>query len=138
VIVGVSGTTGGGTPAQRATLRVMLWKSRLTEVHHGEAIGVDEYAHRIVRESGSSALLIGHPPDDDSKRAFLEGYHEERDPAPYLIRDRQMVSEVQTLWAAPATDFEVLRSGTWATIRYARKARILVIRIALDGSLHLE
>lgn len=138
MIVGVSGTTGGGTPAQRATLRVLLQRRRITQLHHGEAIGIDEYAHQVVRErADDSILLIGHPPDNDSKRAFLDGYYEEREPAPYLVRDHHIVNEIDLLIACPSTAREILRSGTWATVRYARKARILIVRVNPDGSTEL-
>jgi hypothetical protein len=48
----------------------------------------------------------------------------------YLARDDNIVAETDVLVATPAQTTEVMRgSGTWATIRYARrreKPRILI------------
>lgn len=48
-----------------------------------------------------------------------------------------MIDEIELLVACPSTAREILRSGTWATIRYARKARILIVRVNPDGSMEL-
>jgi hypothetical protein len=42
-------------------------------------------------------------------------------PKPPLARDRDIVNAVEFLIAAPKSDDQTLRSGTWTTIRYARK-----------------
>jgi predicted Rossmann fold nucleotide-binding protein DprA/Smf involved in DNA uptake len=51
-----------------------------------------------------------------------------REPLPYLERNHAIVNESDFLIAAPDGP-ETLRSGTWATVRYARKVgkRVLVI-----------
>ena len=40
-----------------------------------------------------------------------------------------------TLVAAPKEDEEVVRSGTWATVRYARKAGRVVLVVRPDGTI---
>lgn len=47
-----------------------------------------------------------------------------------LVRNREIVRCVSVLIAAPLTDKEELRSGTWATIRYARDKFIPVVMLA--------
>ncbi len=44
-----------------------------------------------------------------------------------LDRNRDIVAAVSILIAAPETDIEEQRSGTWATVRYARKKGIPVV-----------
>lgn len=47
-----------------------------------------------------------------------------------LARNRRIVAAVDVLIAAPETDREELRSGTWATIRYARAAGKPVVMLS--------
>jgi predicted Rossmann fold nucleotide-binding protein DprA/Smf involved in DNA uptake len=42
-------------------------------------------------------------------------------PRPYLVRNRDIVDVCNLLLATPGGTVEQLRSGTWATIRYARR-----------------
>jgi len=48
------------------------------------------------------------------------------------------VDETEWLWAIPGEFKEVLRSGTWSTIRYARKKGKKVLIIWPDGSSIVE
>ena len=47
-----------------------------------------------------------------------------------LLRNRRIVEAVDLLVAAPATDREIQRSGTWATVRYARRKTIMVVMLS--------
>lgn len=86
--------------------------NRVREFHHGNAEGADKEADRITRLFKVRPTIKKHPAG--------------RDP---LKRDRKIVAIVDVLIAAPKTDKEVLRSGTWATIRYARKKSIPIITL---------
>jgi len=55
--------------------------------------------------------------------------------ADYLARNHFIVAYSEELVAAPKSNKEELRSGTWATIRYARKRKRMVTIIYPDGSL---
>jgi len=55
------------------------------------------------------------------------------DPRPPLVRNRDIVDATDMLIAAPATRKEVLRSGTWATIRYAKKMKKWIYIIYPSG-----
>lgn len=76
--------------------------------------------------------IVGHPPIVTSKRAFFQ-CDELRDPLPYLARNHKIVDAVQEMLACPGEVMEQLRSGTWATIRYARRVGKPVHVILPDG-----
>jgi hypothetical protein len=61
-----------------------------------------------------------HPPILEAKRAFCK-VDETRDPYPYLIRNKHIIMATQLLLACPQVGVEITRSGTWATIRLARR-----------------
>jgi len=50
-----------------------------------------------------------------------------------LERNRAIVDETDILLAAPLESEEQLRSGTWATVRYARKQHKTVLVIFPNG-----
>lgn len=116
--VGFTGTQLGMTDAQKARVDQLFaeFEYGAVEFHHGDCVGADEEAHDLA-ENHSFDLEI-HPPDDDSKRAFCHApvIHE---PKPYLVRNRDIVDSTEVLLACPNGE-ERLRSGTWATVRYAR------------------
>lgn len=57
-----------------------------------------------------------------------------RDPLPPLERNHRIVDACDVLIACPKDAQEQLRSGTWATVRYARKQGKRVIVITPDGT----
>jgi hypothetical protein len=116
---GFTGTQKGMTQRQRETVRYLFSELQLTTLHHGDCIGADAQAHEIAKRM--RAWIEVHPPSDDVKRAFCKG-HKEHPPRLHLVRDRDIVKAgVDGLIATPRQHHEILRSGTWATIRYARK-----------------
>lgn len=118
--IGFSGTRAGMTRAQKESVFYRLALLEATHLHHGDCIGADEQAHWIAIELGLKVIL--HPPTDDSQRAgFIYGVTEMRSPKPYLRRNKDIVKETEVLIATPRGSTEVLRSGTWATVRHARK-----------------
>lgn len=135
--IGVTGTQAGGTPQQLLVLRELLRPAEILTLHHGDCIGVDAQAHEIMRSmprrTGFGRIII-HPPDDPGRRAFCQGdaVWEER---PYLERNRDIAKAASLLIVVPSQMTEVLRSGTWATARYAYKAGKLVLVIRPDGVL---
>lgn len=110
------------------------WKR--TEFHHGDCVGADEEAHQLAVALRLDVIL--HPPELDRRRAWCENYVAEREPAPYLDRNHNIVDETEMLVAAPATKDEQLRSGTWATVRYARKQGRSIYFAWPDGYMTLD
>ena len=100
--------------------------------NHGDAIGADFNAHQLAK---SEVLYICiHPCTLTAQRAFCQGAHEVRAPLPPLTRDFIMVDESELLIATPRSRFmEMQGSGTWATMRYAKRKKKSVIVIWPDG-----
>ena len=123
--------------ARQRTFIVSLC-SRLStaELHHGDCIGADADMHDLAKEFGFCIIL--HPPIKSAKRAFCKGADEEREPKEYIPRDHDIVDETEFLIATPNGTSEILRSGTWATIRYARKLGRRILIVYPDGSFVVE
>jgi len=119
--VGFTGTQYGMTDHQKRAVRELLGRLKPSEFHHGDCVGADEEAHEIVRSLPFEVKIVSHPPSNPKKRAFCKA-DEEREPKPYLERNRDIVDDTSVLVACPSSVKEVLRSGTWTTWRYARKS----------------
>ena len=105
-----------------------LYNKGYTEFHHGDCIGADALAHDMALQIGYDIII--HPPSDMSKRAFKQGAIEKRKSYAYMTRNQHIVNEAEILVALPKNkDVEELRSGTWATVRRARKADVPIIYI---------
>lgn len=99
-----------------------------THLHHGDCIGSDYYAH--TRALIFNYNIIIHPPYIDKQRAYADkgkmpGYEGEitiLDERSFHQRNQDIVKNSHILLAMPANpEVEELRSGTWSTIRFARK-----------------
>ena len=133
--VGFTGTKLGMTKAQQASLSNELDRFRGGEFSHGDCIGADAEAHEIARRLGYPIFI--YPPSDPSRRAFAAdlGFNGAIMPAqPYMVRNRAIVDASDVVIAAPNTMQEVVRSGTWSTVRYARKRGREIVLVFPDGS----
>lgn len=117
--IGFTGTQEGMTEMQAQFVFGELMMLVVTEAHHGWCIGADAQFHEML--PWTHATIHGHPPLNTSKMADLafppDVAHEAKE---YLVRNRDIVDATEWLIAAPRGD-EELRSGTWSTVRYARK-----------------
>jgi hypothetical protein len=120
-IVGFTGTREGISERQRFLLRDLLqtWLV-FNAVHHGGCIGADAAFHRIVLEAAPFAPRHVHPGPEGSRCLIRPDVDMLYANAPYLHRNRDIVDACHLLIACPNTPTEKLRSGTWATVRYAR------------------
>ncbi len=98
-------------------------------VHHGSCIGADEEFHYIAKSLCLPVII--HPPINQYKMAKLEG-DEVRQPKDYLKRNHDIVNESGFIFGCPSGDVQELRSGTWATLRYAKKMNKL-FRVIYPG-----
>lgn len=134
MIIGFTGARSGMSFDQRVNVRELLLQLHPTEVRHGDCVGSDAQFHDIASET-LPLLIVIHPPSNDSARAFCRSTYTRVLPAlPYLERNKAIVNASDILIATPATATEELRSGTWSTIRYARKTDKRVIVIEPDGT----
>jgi len=65
----------------------------------------------------------GYPPNHPKEtkfRAFTDFNDEVRELKPFIARDHDIVDETEQMVATPVSEEEV-HSGTWTTVRYARK-----------------
>jgi hypothetical protein len=139
--VGITGTRAGLTTIQAAALREhlrawMLHALAIPTFHHGGCVGADRAAHNLVREVyGRMSRIVVHPASDqpDSLTDWTDA-DELWEPFPSLLRNRHIVDATELLLACPRGNREEQRSGTWATIRLARKLRRGVAMFWPDGS----
>lgn len=132
--VGFTGTRRGMTAAQILAILPEL-EPFYSEgdpscwFHHGDAIGADQQAFLVARQMGW--MIVAHPAYDEPRRSASDLWDIPRHP---LARDKVIAQTVQHLIATPATMQEELRSGTWATVRYARAEGRSITVIFPDGS----
>jgi hypothetical protein len=140
--IGFTGTQKGMTAEQKKTFRRLLKQLNPTEFHNGDCLGADLESYLLIliydAQTKKRVKIVIHPPDKPDKRAFIRFYDEIREPKPYLERDEVIAAECDVLIATPKEFKEEVRSGTWATVRYARKAYKKVYIIWPNGNYNGE
>lgn len=135
--IGFTGTRKGLTTKQKDIL-FLVFESKLDEYDtliHGDCVGADVEAHKVALQFGFD--IYGRPCNLNEQRAFAVEKCLSEPKAP-LVRNQDIVNDVDFLIACPGTDEEELRSGTWSTIRYARKKHKPMIIIFPDGKFRVE
>lgn len=134
--MGFTGTQVGQTLEQKHSVRALFLLHGVQTLHHGCCYGADEDAHAIACELGMRT--VGHPPLNTSKMADVS-CDECRVPDDYLVRNRNIVCESSALIACPKEETgEELRSGTWATVRYARQLKRPIYIVRPSGRVQSE
>lgn len=116
--IGFTGTRRGMTEFQKKAVSEFLAMLRLTFGHefiHGAADGSDKQAEAMALVSGYVPQPI--PAGDNP-----------------LARDHKIARQSEFVIATPFEYEEVMRSGTWATIRYARKYHTPGVIVWPDGA----
>lgn len=130
MIVGMTGSRYGISPKASMQLELFLLENDIKEVHHGDCVGADTHFHN---EAVSQKIkTVVHPPNIKKLRSFCQGDVTKK-PLPYLVRNRNIVNGSDMLIAFPSTKHEVIRSGTWYTIRYAIKMKKKIMIVFSDG-----
>jgi len=136
--IGFTGTQFGLTKKQHQVLGGLLDvanRAIQSVFHHGSCIGADTTAHKIAEKIG--LRIVVHPPLNESKMTKLAG-DEVRPAKDYLDRNHDIVDETDWLIACPKTKAEEQRSGTWATVRYAKKKGKQIMIIYPDGGVEVK
>jgi hypothetical protein len=136
--LGFTGTRHGMDEFQKESIALLftqlLREYDFIEFHHGDCIGADAQAATILNDLRNShystrtrVRIVCHPgfppnhPEETKFRAFTDFNDEVRDLKPFIARDHDIVDETEEMVATPVTEDEEVRSGTWTTVRYARK-----------------
>lgn len=128
MIIGFTGTEKGMTYPQEEKLTSLLKAFRPTVVVHGGCVGADSKFHKICRDQLKPRPRICVLPSNiRSKQGNWLGADFVAREAPPLERNDKIVRDVEVLIATPEQNEEIMRSGTWATIRYAKKRNVPVI-----------
>lgn len=129
--IGFSGSKEGMTGRQESWFMWLMRKlAHATHLDHGDCIGSDAKAHAIAM-----ALRIPchiHPPSNPRYRRWCTGGTVYA-PQSYLKRNCAIVDATSLLIATPKRGKEEQRSGTWHTVRYARKRGRHVFMLGPDG-----
>jgi hypothetical protein len=145
VHLGFTGSREGCTPIQERVLLQTLGQFRhgdysgyfdpILWMHNGDCVGADHLAARMWKRMGGK--IHGHPPSNPVNRAYFH-FDIMEDPKEYGKRDFDIVASSSVMIATPKSYPEVLRSGTWMTVRMARRALRLILIIKPDGNIITE
>lgn len=146
--IGFTGTSDGMTGAQRNVVFGFFrwWVTFANQddspivLVHGDCVGADAEADAIAATLDIPRIL--RPCNISGMRAFCDRLnggqvfkvHRPTDP---MKRNTQIVKDVGTLIATPKGE-EVMRSGTWSTVRRARKYKRQIVIVMPNGEWRTE
>jgi hypothetical protein len=121
ITIGITATQRGLVERQREVAEELFLRFDPARLVHGDCVGGDEDIHYLFQQAFPKKTIIIRPCDIRHKRAFCIGFHEEHPEEPPLMRNQKIVNESHILLGFPGEQNEVTRSGTWSTIRYAKR-----------------
>jgi hypothetical protein len=124
--IGFTGNRNGLRPDQEEQIKLILDEYKNIIVLHGDCVGSDTDFHKICVNYKNKITIHIYPPNNPMLRAFNDGdkVMEEKS---YLERNMDIVKNSDILIACPVDkNKEELRSGTWSTVRQAKKHGIPV------------
>lgn len=129
--IGVTGTRDGMNKIQEENIKDILEKlifeKEYTDrvFHHGQCIGVDVQAVKILKQFGFT--IISHPP---VKKDLLGISYNDLTypPKSYFARNRNIVDECNILFVVPKENQRQSKGGTWYTHDYGviKKKQIFI------------
>lgn len=136
--IGFTGTQRGMSIDQGRVVLDLLRDLKPEEFHHGCCVGADAQAHKIAKALSISIVIW--PPSNQSKiaRECLQDAFKIHPADTYLLRNNKIAYFTDSLIATPAGMEEELRSGTWATVRYARRYKRHAYIILSNGKVMEE
>jgi hypothetical protein len=146
IVVGITGTQTGLTDNQRKTLEktFKLFETNFKNFHllHGDCVGVDCEAHCLYLRMNFGGKIIIFPPKNNIKRAYCTSLQSSQTiilpEEEYLVRNKNIVQNADILIACPKEENgEMIRSGTWFTVRYAKNFYNKIILIRPSGKIEI-
>lgn len=131
--VGFTGTQRGMTKLQRARVHRFLVGNKVVMGIHGGCIGADIQFDDICYVYHLTTVI--YPSDIPGKRGTWHYTPFVMAVDKPLSRNHIIVDESELLIATPEETKEIIRSGTWATIRYSIKQYKPVYIIYPNGSI---
>lgn len=135
-IIGFTGTKLGMRDPQITSLTRLLIELNGKAFHHGDCIGADVQAAAVAHKLGY--YIECHPPINPKHRGWFPHNDLVNKEYGYIVRDQHIVNDTRILVACPHTPYEITRSGTWTTVRYARGKNRTIYIIKPDGSVDVE
>jgi len=136
---GFSGTRAGMSHTQYEIIRVCLSIGKPAIVRHGGAHGSDTEFHALWREECPLRFADIWPADQARVKLFDGQDHVAMNSVrPPLTRNEEIVKRSTFLIAAPHSQKEELRSGTWTTVRMARRIHVPVLIVWPNGVMTLD
>lgn len=129
--IGFTGNRYGMTPEQKKQIISILDKHYDMILSHGDCVGSDTDFHNLCvdyknKHPNKKIKIHIFPPNVPTLRAFNQG-DVIMEPKPYLQRNLDIIKNSFELIACPIDkNKEELRSGTWSTIRQARKHNLKI------------
>lgn len=126
IIIGFTGTRNGLNEEQIKQIKLILDKYDNITVRHGDCIGADTDFHNLCLEykNKKNIKIQIHPPNDPKLRKYNKADILMLE-KPYLERNLDIIIGCNFLIGCPFDkNNEKIRSGTWYTIRQARKRNI--------------
>lgn len=120
MILGFTGTRNGMTSAQKETIIEFLRVNPPEAALHGDCIGADASFHWLLPKTTEKRIYPGGTSDHPLRAGCSADVV--YPVKPFLERNHDIVNACDHLLACPGETTEQKRSGTWATVRYARKA----------------
>ena len=142
--IGFTGTEfdGGMNEYQLGEVRALLteeldrYSAGEVIARHGDCIGADAQFHALCLEL--EIPIVIHPPTEARMRAYCEGALRVEPERKYLDRNDDIARLCNCLLATPREKSEIIRSGVWATVRYARQYHKPVAIVYRNGDTVLE
>lgn len=134
MIISFTGTRRGASWTQLEAVRQHLLRLRPSAVAHGACVGADDQLDALAASLGIARLVwlstsVTRVPNHVLRARTGSSVTITLPALPPLERDRLIVDVGDLLIATPAQSYEVRRSGTWATVRYARRIGRRVILV---------
>lgn len=135
--IGFTGTQRGMTDLQRLAVQQAILDLGATDASHGDCVGADDQFDDLARSVGCRMhIRPGYSASGKMDKwawCAVQG-DVVHDPEPYLVRNRKIENDGEVLIGVPGEFDEQTRSGTWSTVRYARKRAKRVVLVLPDGS----